>query len=159
MTKSRWLPLALFLLPASLTALIGGIAAAAGASPWYALLAKPAWTPPDWLFALAWAPVYVLMAVAAWRVWREADSPIAAGQTFRLYGAQLGLNALWFILFFALHRPGWALIAAVSHWLLLLRLLLRFRGADRIATRLWVVYMLWVSFVAVFDAAILDLNR
>jgi benzodiazapine receptor len=37
---------------------------------WYAGLAHPALAPPNWVFAPVWTTLYVLMAVAAWRVWR-----------------------------------------------------------------------------------------
>lgn len=40
--------------------------------PWYANLAKPAWTPPNWLFGPVWTVLYLMMAIAAWLVWRKA---------------------------------------------------------------------------------------
>ena len=39
--------------------------------PFYAALQKPSWTPPNTWFAPVWTVLYVLMAVAAWRVWRK----------------------------------------------------------------------------------------
>jgi len=39
---------------------------------WYAALAKPAWNPPNAIFAPVWSVLYGLMAVAAWLVWRRA---------------------------------------------------------------------------------------
>ena len=38
---------------------------------WYADLAKPSWTPPGWIFGPVWTLLYVMMAVAAWLVWRQ----------------------------------------------------------------------------------------
>ena len=35
---------------------------------WYAGLAKPFFTPPNWLFGPAWTLLYVLMASAFWRI-------------------------------------------------------------------------------------------
>ena len=35
---------------------------------WYRALNKPNWTPPDWLFPVAWTTLYLCMAAAAARV-------------------------------------------------------------------------------------------
>src|SRR5476651_2822401 len=37
---------------------------------WYAGLIHPAIAPPNWVFAPVWTTLYVLMAFAAWRVWK-----------------------------------------------------------------------------------------
>ncbi|HYP17041.1 MAG TPA: TspO/MBR family protein [Opitutus sp.] len=158
MKSSRWLPLGLFVLLAFLAAGIGSFATASSVDTWYASLRKPSWNPPSWVFGPVWTTLYLLMAVATWRVWRNG-SPAEARHTFRLYGAQLALNALWSILFFGLQRPGAALIDVLVLWLVLIRLLARFIRVDRIAALLWAPYVLWVSFAAVLNAAIWELNR
>ncbi len=159
MKKSpRWIPLALFLVLALAAAAIGTVATVSSVQTWYPTLQKPAWTPPSWLFAPVWTLLYVAMSIAAWRAWRN-ETPFGARTIFRLHAAQLALNALWSILFFGLQRPGFALIDVIVLWLVLIRLLVRFRDSDRIAMWLWVPYVLWVSFAAVLNAAIFDLNR
>jgi tryptophan-rich sensory protein len=37
---------------------------------WYAHLHKASWTPPSYLVAPVWTILYVVMAFAAWLVWR-----------------------------------------------------------------------------------------
>ena len=86
---------------------------------WYQALAKPPWTPPDWLFAPVWAVLYVAMGVAAWRVWRARGFATARG-ALSLFAAQLALNAAWSWLFFGEHL----LLAGLVDLLLLLAVLL-----------------------------------
>lgn len=157
MKSSPWAPLGLFLLLAFLAAGIGSLATFTSVDTWYATLRKPSWNPPSWVFGPVWTTLYVLMAIATWRVWR-AESSNGARLVVRLYGAQLGLNALWSVLFFGLHRPGAALIDVVVLWLVLIRMLVRFRETDTLAGLLWIPYVLWVSFAAVLNAAIWELN-
>ena len=72
---------------------------------WYAGLHKPPFNPPDWLFGPVWSLLYVLIAVAGWRIWaRDRD-----GTAKRIWSAQLVLNFLWSPVFFGLHAPGPAL--------------------------------------------------
>lgn len=153
----RWLPLGLFLLVASVAALIGSIATAAGLATWYPALRKPAWTPPAWIFAPVWTALYILMSVAAWRVWRQA-APREARRTFAWFAAQLSLNALWSVLFFGLQRPGAALVEGIVLWLLLVAMLSRFWRVDRVAGMLWASYVTWVGFAMLLNAALWRLN-
>jgi len=158
MKKSPWLPLGLFLLLAFCAAGIGALATTSSVDTWYPTLRKPAWNPPNWVFGPVWTLLYIAMAVAAWRVWR-VGSVQAARTTFRLYGSQLALNALWSILFFGLRSPGAALLDIAVLWLVLIRILARFREVDRLAAWLWSAYVLWVSFAFLLNAAVWDLNR
>ncbi len=158
MKSWRWLPLALFFLLTFLAAGIGGFATSTSVETWYPTLRKPSWSPPNAVFGPVWTVLYISMAVAAWRVWRIGSAE-EARLTFRLYGAQLGLNALWSVLFFGLRQPGAALVDVIVLWFVLLRLFLRFRNRDRVAGWLWLPYLLWVSFAAVLNAAVWQLNR
>ena len=156
--KSRWLPLGLFLLVAFIAALIGGLATSTSVDTWYPSLRKPTWAPPNGVFAPVWTLLYILMAVAAWRAWRHG-SPADARLTFRLYGAQLGLNALWSVFFFGMRQPALALVDVIVLWLVLLRLYIRFRSIERLAGWLWLPYLLWVTFAVMLNASIWELNR
>ena len=121
---------------------------------WYAGLAKPAFTPPGWLFAPIWTVVYVLIAVAGWLVLRRDRD----GWPMKLWWAQLALNFLWAPVFFAAHQIGLALAII----LLLLAMILAFIGIawrqDRVAAWLFGPYAVWVAFASVLNASIFALN-
>jgi benzodiazapine receptor len=93
-----WAGLLLSLGVTAVAAAIGGFASARAAG-FYGVLVKPGWAPPARLFGPVWTVLYILMALAAWLVWRTAD-PGAAKGPLTLYLVQLALNALWTWLFF-----------------------------------------------------------
>ena len=155
----RYGALAGFLATTFAAAAIGSSATFTSVNTWYPLLAKPSWTPPGSWFGPVWSVLYVFMAVAGWRVWRQQPAGGKAATVLWLYGAQLALNALWSVLFFGLRRPGLALIEISLFWLLLVVLLVRYWREDRIAGALWTPYVLWVSFASALNAAIWFLNR
>lgn len=124
---------------------------------WYAGLNKPPWNPPGWLFGPVWTVLYVMMAVAAWLVWRRGG--FAANQrSLTLFLVQLGLNAAWTPLFFGMRLPGWAFAEILLLWVAIVATLREFFRADRAAGWLLVPYLSWVSFAAVLNFTIWRLN-
>ena len=137
-------------------AVIGGWASA-NAPGFYAELKQPSWAPPPSVFGPVWAVLYLLMAVAAWLVWREHREKNTR-QALSVYLIQLALNALWTWVFFAWRQGGWALVEIVVLWLLILLTLIAFYRVRPIAGYLLLPYLAWVSFAAVLTAALWHLN-
>lgn len=133
-----------------------GAATALSVDGWYQTLARPSFNPPDWLFALVWTTLFVLMAVAAWRVWRTDDR--RRGAALALFVLHLILNLGWSVLFFGLRRPALALAELVLLWLAIAAVLAAFARIDRPAGLLLAPYLAWVSFAGVLNAAIVVLN-
>src|SRR5690242_17452120 len=77
-----------------------GAFASADAGVFYAELARPSRAPPAAVFGPVWSVLYALMAVAAWRVWRNRGF-VGARVALVLFIVQLAANALWSWLFFA----------------------------------------------------------
>jgi benzodiazapine receptor len=124
---------------------------------WYAELIKPDFTPPDWVFGPVWTLLYVLMAVAAWRVWRAADSDTARGP-LTLFALQLALTLAWTVVFFGLLKIGAAVATIIVLDVGVIVTVLAFRTVDRIAALLMVPYLAWVAFATVLSIAIWRLN-
>lgn len=154
---NRWVALVLFVLAAFVAAAVGGMATASSVDVWYLTLAKPPWNPPGWVFGPAWTILYVLMSVAAWRVWLRRDQP-GTNLTLALHGIQLALNALWSILFFGMRRPDLALVDILLLLGLLVAIQFRLFRSDRTAAWLWVPYVAWVTFATSLNQAIWLLN-
>ena len=126
--------------------------------PWYAGLTKPWWTPPDWLFGPVWTVLYAMMGVAAWLVWRRYGFAGAA-LPLAFFIVQLALNAAWTWLFFGLRRPDVAFAEIIVLWLAILVTLISFWRLERPAGILLVPYLAWVSFAALLNYTLWQLNR
>ncbi len=124
---------------------------------WYAALAKPAWTPPNWLFPVAWTLLYLTIAISGWLVWRMVGVRSTA-VAFSLYGLQLLLNAAWSWLFFGLHRMDLAFINIITLWMVILATIIAFYKIRPAAGLLLIPYLLWVGFAAALNLAIWRLN-
>ncbi len=148
--------LAGFLAASAVVALIGGAATAASVSTWYPDLVKPPFNPPDWLFGPVWTVLYIMMAIAAWRVWRSGHS--GRRRALTAYGVQLVLNLAWSLIFFGLRQPGLALIDIVLLVAMVGLTIRLFHPIDRIAALLLVPYLAWIGFATILNAAIWWLN-
>jgi len=124
---------------------------------WYAALSKPTWNPPNWLFGPVWGILYLLMAIAAWLVWRKSGFAGAA-IPLGIFVLQLGLNAAWSWLFFGRHELGLALIEILVLWGAILGTIIGFWRLNPISGILLVPYLLWVTFAAVLNFTIWRLN-
>jgi benzodiazapine receptor len=136
---------------------IGSVATDANIEGWYATLRKPAWTPPNWVFAPAWTTLYLTMALAAWLVWRK-EGFAAARWPLGLFLAQLILNAAWSWLFFAWKRPGLAWGELLLLWVAIGLTAVCFGRRSLWAGLLLVPYLAWVTFAAILNLTIWRLN-
>jgi translocator protein len=136
---------------------LGAAVTATSVGTWYAELVKPSFNPPNKVFWPVWTVLYVLMGVAAWRVWRAADRETAQGP-LSMFALQLALNLGWSVSFFGLERIGPSVAVILVLELTIVVTALAFRSIDRIAALLLVPYILWVAFAAVLNIAIWRLN-
>jgi translocator protein len=152
--RRKWPTLGVSILAAYSAAAIGGLFMP---GEWYAQLAKPAWTPPDWVFGPVWTLLYTMMAVAAWLVWRQRGFA-GTERAMTLYGAQLVLNAAWSWIFFGRQQIGVAAIEIVALWVVIAATIVAFWRIRPLAGALLVPYLVWVSFAAALNFAIWRLN-
>ena len=145
-----------WLLLSFVVAAIGALASVQAKS-FYGQLMQPTWAPPAWLFGPVWSLLYAMMAVAAWLVWREGGwHQNRAALT--LFVLQLGFNALWSWLFFAWHMGAWAFADIALLWLLIATTIACFWRVRPLAGALLIPYLLWVSFAALLNYSVWQLN-
>lgn len=122
---------------------------------WYERLAKPGFTPPNWVFPVAWTTIYLLIAWAAARMAQLPFNSVAMA----LWAAQIALNTLWTPVFFGAHRmrAGMIIIAL----LLVTDVALMFAAfrLDFWAGLMIVPYVLWLCIAAALNWRIWRDNR
>ena len=149
---STILSLAAWIVGTSLAAISGAVTAKTAAE-FYGRLDRPSWSLPAWLFGPAWTVLYVLMAVAAWRIWREFGFDGARNELI-LYFVQLALNAAWSWFFFV-KRSG--VLATVEVSMLLtavIATMAAFWLRDPVAGMIFVPYVAWVSFATALTVSV-----
>lgn len=133
-------------------------AAATGAlfppGAWWKSLNKPWFTPPDWLFPVAWTAIYAMSALAAARVANETGSGLAQA----LWALQIALNTLWSPVFFGLHRPRASVVIVTALWVAVLATAIVFWTLDPIAGALMFPYVVWLTVASALNAAVIVLN-
>lgn len=142
---------------AQMAGAIGSVFTVSSIQNWYAYLEKPFFSPPNWLFAPAWITLYTLMGIAAFLVWQKRENP-QTKKALTFYFIQLALNTLWSVIFFGWHNLGLAFVEIVFLWFFILLSLISFYKIVRIAGILFIPYILWVSFAAVLNFSIWQLN-
>jgi tryptophan-rich sensory protein len=138
-------------------AALGALVTARSVTTWYPTLNKPAFNPPDWVFGPAWTLLYLMIALAGWRVWR-AGRPAGARPKMTWYSVQLILNVAWSCIFFGARSIGLALVEIVLLLTVIVINVVVFWRVDRLAGWLLVPYAAWVSFASVLNFALWRLN-
>ena len=150
--RTNWLNLAIFLL----VVIVGGglIGASNVPGEWYQWLQKPPFNPPNWVFAPVWLALYVLIAIAGWRIWERAPKSLA----MQVWFAVQALNWLWSPVFFTYRQLWIAAVIIVAMWALILAFILLSQRIDRAASRLFWPYLVWVSFATLLNISVAWLN-
>jgi len=152
---NQWLVLIVFVAASFAAAALGGATTVGSVREWYPTIAKPAWTPPSWVFGPVWTVLYALIGVAGWLVWRR----VGWGAALWWWTAQMALNATWSPVFFGMHQIGLAFANIVLLWVAIAGTTVAFWKVSPLAGGLFVPYLLWVSFATALNFAIWRLNR
>ena len=136
---------------------LGGLMTEIG--DWYRHLRKPAWNPPNWLFAPAWTLILGCAGWSGYLAWTAAHSDLQREQLALALGAVAVFHLLWSPLFFKLKRPDFSLIEIPVLWLSILAAMAVEGRISAPAVWLLAPYLVWVSFATVLNLAIVNLNR
>ena len=121
---------------------------------WYQSLDKPSWTPPDWVFPLAWTTLYLLISYSAALV---ASSP-HGGIGLAFWALQIALNTLWTPVFFGLRRIKLGFYILLCLWLSVAATMVSFFFVSMLAGCLLIPYIVWVTIAGALNFAVWLLN-
>lgn len=134
----------------------GGLLTDTGA--WYRALRKPAWRPPNWLFAPAWTAILALAAWSAALAWTRAPDAAAQARVVGLFALNAILHIAWTPLFFKARRPRWALGEMAALWLSIVALMVGLAPLSPLSSWLLLPYLAWVGFALALNASIVRMN-
>jgi benzodiazapine receptor len=155
MTKNKYLSFFLILIITFIASGIGGFVTASFKEPWYSEIILPSFNPPSWVFAPVWTTLYILMAIAIWRVWIKSLNT----EILKIYFYHLFFNAIWSIIFFGFHLPFFALIDLSIIILFVIYLAHAYKKFDQSSFYLTIPYILWILYAFVLNLSIVILNN
>jgi len=138
--------------------LVGSFFTTSAIPTWYAMLQKPSFSPPNWIFGPTWIILYILMGISVYLIWQRIEENKKAKGVMWLFWIHLFFNAIWSITFFGLQNPGLAFVNIIIIWLLIIILMIKFWKINKWSTYLLIPYFIWVSFASVLNYFIWYLN-
>ena len=155
MFKNKFLTFLSFLAITFSASLIGGLATITFKEPWYSLLNKPTFNPPDWIFGPVWTSLYLMMTVSIWLYWLADNRNI---NTVYIYFIHLVFNTTWSIVFFVFHNMILSLLVLIILIALIIKLIIRFKRVKILSAYLMIPYLLWCSFALILNTSLIILN-
>ena len=101
MNQNKFLSFIFFFIITFSASLIGSLSTIYFKEPWYSLLNKPSFNPPDWIFAPIWTILYMMMTLSIWLFWQSKNKD---KKTIYVYFIHLVFNTTWSIVFFVFHN-------------------------------------------------------
>lgn len=124
-------------------------------SSWYINLNQAPWTPPGYVFGLAWTLIMICFSAYMSLLWQERSVRKTAKKLFIL---SWGLNVLWNPVFFGFHQTGAALIIISGLLVLLVAMAIKFARFLQLKT-LWIApYITWLIIATSLNAYIVFQN-
>ena len=123
---------------------------------WYPTLNKPAITPPNIAFPIAWSIIYLCMGISIGLILNSKEHKKKFLTS--LFAVQLFLNFTWSISFFYLQNPLLGFTNIILLDLAILYYALKCYPTQKVSGILFIPYILWLSLATYLNAYILIYN-
>ena len=114
---------------------------------WYKSLSKPRWTPPDWVFPIAWTYFYLALAIVGARVSVMTDNKYAVA----FWSLHIALNTLWTPVFFGARKLKVGMFIIVILWFSAAGTIYHAFKLDSFSGLIIAPYIGWVTFAAALN--------
>jgi tryptophan-rich sensory protein len=122
---------------------------------WYTNLNQAPWTPPGWVFGVAWTTIMICFSIYLAKLFKDQDSRFLR----ILFAVQVFLNVIWNYIFFNQHLVGLALVSIVLLTLIIFYFFFKFRMDEiKYYKYLLLPYMIWLVIASSLNAYILIYN-
>jgi len=158
MEKNKIIRLVAAILACQIAGGIGSVFTAPSIATWYASIQKPAFTPPNWVFAPVWITLFLLMGISLYLVWERGLGKKEVRFAVSAFGIQLALNVIWSVLFFGLKNPFFAFVEIIFLWIAILVNIVLFYRISKWAGLLLIPYIIWVTLASALNYGVWVLN-
>lgn len=167
----NWPKLIACIVLSEIAGISGSIFNVASIPTWYATLAKPFFSPPNWIFGPVWTLLFAMMGISFYLVLeakgkqlvkqkklkKKNQNPLISIEALAFY-FQFALNILWSFLFFGIRAPWLAFAEILLLWVSIAATIVLFGRVSKKAAWLFVPYIAWVSFATLLNLSIALLN-
>ena len=158
MKNNAWKQYVCWIVVSEAAGILSGLLSMEGMKIFAQSAVQPVFTPPNIGFPIVWTILYALMGIGMARVQLYGSLPgrVKAGNLFLF---QLIVNFFWPLIFFNAGAYGLALAFLALLWVLVAQMIGAFAKEDRLAGILQIPYLLWLSFAALLNEQVWQLNR
>ena len=126
----------------------------------YNSLEKPFFAPPSYIFPIVWTILYILMGIAAYKIYILKYKNIDSSSAMFVYYIQLLLNFLWTIIFFGFRLYGIAFIELLILCFFVILTIKRFyKKGGKLPALLMMPYLAWIIYAGALNFYIWMLNE
>jgi tryptophan-rich sensory protein len=123
-------------------------------SEWYLNLNKAPWTPPGWLFGVAWTTIMVCFSIYL----TDLFSKLSSKNIKIAFSIQVFLNIIWNFIFFNQHLILLGLITIILLTIVVFYIFFSFKNIMKTKSLLLLPYMIWLLIATSLNAYILINN-
>ncbi len=121
---------------------------------WYQNLNKAPWTPPGWVFGVAWTTIMICFSIYMAYLYKLMPNT----KLITLFTTQIVLNVIWNYIFFNQHLILLGLICIISLTIVIALFIFNYYKELKTKTLLILPYFLWLCIATSLNAYILFNN-